>query len=131
MIRVNAEARLLLAVPVVFIVLASFIYQRLRPENAAARIGGEVPSLVPMDHRAEKGGNSGSAVAAVAAPASLTPADYAAAYTPRIAGLPHTAPVYDEVTKPVVAPYPVACIASAASAFVQAGGANSGFSARS
>ncbi|MCK2088651.1 zonular occludens toxin domain-containing protein [Thauera aromatica] len=31
---------------------------------------------------------------------------------PRILGLPHTAQVYDEVTKVVTAPYPAACIAS-------------------
>lgn len=29
---------------------------------------------------------------------------------PRIPGLPHTAPKYDEVTRPVRAPYPAACI---------------------
>jgi len=32
---------------------------------------------------------------------------------PRLAGLAHTAPVYDEVTKPVDAPYPTGCIATA------------------
>ncbi|MCK2088649.1 zonular occludens toxin domain-containing protein [Thauera aromatica] len=32
---------------------------------------------------------------------------------PRIVGLPHTAPVYDQVTQVVTAPYPAACIASA------------------
>lgn len=32
---------------------------------------------------------------------------------PRIVGLPHTAPVYDQVTQVVAAPYPAACIASA------------------
>lgn len=31
---------------------------------------------------------------------------------PRVATLAHTAPVYDEVTKPVRAPYPAACVAS-------------------
>lgn len=32
---------------------------------------------------------------------------------PRLIGLPHTAPVYDEITKPVRAPYPVGCVANA------------------
>ncbi|WP_394341056.1 zonular occludens toxin domain-containing protein [Kinneretia aquatilis] len=41
-----------------------------------------------------------------------TPVEYAQAYQPRIEGLPHTAPAYDEVTKPTQAPYPAACIAS-------------------
>lgn len=31
-------------------------------------------------------------------------------YKPRVEGLSHTAPVYDEVTKPVRAPYPAACV---------------------
>lgn len=52
------------------------------------------------------GGSGGAA-------APLTPAQYVAAYTPRIPDLPHTAPVYDTVTQPVQAPYPAACVASA------------------
>lgn len=32
---------------------------------------------------------------------------------PRIAGLPHTAPIYDKVTQPDASPYPAACVASA------------------
>lgn len=41
---------------------------------------------------------------------SATPADYFGDYQPRIAGLPHTAPRFDEITKPVHAPYPAACV---------------------
>lgn len=48
-----------------------------------------------------------------AARPQMTPAEYAAAYTPRIEGLPHTAPVYDGVTQPQQAPYPAACLSSA------------------
>ena len=36
--------------------------------------------------------------------------DYILMHTPRIEGLPHTAPVYDDLMKPVVAPKPAACI---------------------
>jgi zona occludens toxin len=35
---------------------------------------------------------------------------YAARETPRVAGLPHTAPKYDELTKPVRVPVPAMCI---------------------
>jgi zona occludens toxin len=42
----------------------------------------------------------------------LTPAQYVAQYQARLPDLPHTAPVYDDVTKPVKAPYPAACVAS-------------------
>lgn len=51
------------------------------------------------------------AVAASAPVASkLTTAEYLEQRTPRIPDFPHTAPAYDEVTKPTVAPYPAACL---------------------
>lgn len=39
-----------------------------------------------------------------------TTSEFIAAYAPRIEGLPHTAPRYDDVTKPTIAPVPAACI---------------------
>ena len=39
-----------------------------------------------------------------------TPEQFLASYQPRIVGLPHTAPRYDEATKPTTAPYPAACV---------------------
>lgn len=36
--------------------------------------------------------------------------DYYAARAERLHGLPHTAPIYDEITKPVEAPLPAACV---------------------
>lgn len=41
------------------------------------------------------------------------PSEFFASAAPRIAGFPHTAPKYDEVTKPVVAPYPAGCYSTA------------------
>lgn len=38
---------------------------------------------------------------------------YVAMNTPRLEGLPHTAPKYDEMTRPTSVPVPVACVASA------------------
>lgn len=40
----------------------------------------------------------------------MTRAEYVQAYTPRIAGLDYTAPVYDELTKPKRVPVPAACV---------------------
>ena len=40
----------------------------------------------------------------------LSTAEVLASYAPRIEGLPYTAPRYDEVTKPVTAPFPAACM---------------------
>jgi len=44
--------------------------------------------------------------------AAITSEEYARARTPRFDGLPHTAPAYDELTRPVRAPYPAACVSS-------------------
>ncbi|KAF7600090.1 MAG: Zonular occludens toxin [Candidatus Dactylopiibacterium carminicum] len=40
----------------------------------------------------------------------LTTFAYLEAHQARIPGLPNTAPIYDDVTKPTVAPYPAACV---------------------
>lgn len=39
-----------------------------------------------------------------------TTEQFLASYAPRIEGLPHTAPRYDEATKPTTAPFPAACV---------------------
>lgn len=44
------------------------------------------------------------------APHGLSTSDYLAQQAPRVQGMPWTAPVYDGVTKPQQAPYPVACV---------------------
>lgn len=73
----------------------------------------------------DKAKASGSSVAAAAsgalpgipgaagAPADnhpLTAAEYVKVRQPRIEGIEHTAPVYDDLTKPTRAPYPAACL---------------------
>lgn len=40
----------------------------------------------------------------------LTREEWAASYVPRVAGLPHTAPRYDEITEPTRAPVPAGCV---------------------
>lgn len=42
----------------------------------------------------------------------LTPKEYRETYQPRMSSMPHTAPRYDQVTMPVRAPVPAACIQS-------------------
>ncbi|WP_343590353.1 zonular occludens toxin domain-containing protein [Paracidovorax wautersii] len=51
-------------------------------------------------------GQSGSS----AGPRPMSTAEYLDARKPRIPDFPHTAPAYDSITAPVVAPYPAACI---------------------
>lgn len=41
---------------------------------------------------------------------AMTAAEYVRSYQPRLEGLAHTAPAYDELTKPKVAPLPAACV---------------------
>ena len=59
----------------------------------------ETPSYVPPPREADK-------------KKPMTTEEYITAYQPRLEGLPHTAPIYDEVTKPEEAPMPVACLES-------------------
>lgn len=42
----------------------------------------------------------------------VTPQDFFAANTPRVSGLPHTAPAFDTLTTPTRVPVPAGCIAS-------------------
>lgn len=102
--RIPARVYILGLVPFVFAGLAWLAYSRLNPDAQAARIPGNAQATQ------EEGAPPASATPPAKA---ATPADYFASFTPRIPGLPHTAPRYDEITKAVSAPRPVACIASA------------------
>lgn len=42
--------------------------------------------------------------------APMTAAEYVSSFTPRVEGLPFSAPRYDEITKPTEAPIPAACV---------------------
>lgn len=104
--RIPMRVYLLFALPVLLGALIWFIYQRMKPENVQARMNEQVAQSVP-------GGLSrGSGSPASSRAAVLSPVEYAQSFQPRVEGLPHTAPVYDEVTKPAVAPYPAACLAT-------------------
>lgn len=50
------------------------------------------------------------AAAAPAGASKITPEQYLQDRTPRLPQFPHTAPAYDEVTRPKQAPYPAACV---------------------
>lgn len=90
-----------------FLVFAGIAYYRLKPENAARLISGN-SDQVETKQGTSLPGQSG--VPPGRRDQALSPLEYAAAYQPRVSGLAHTAPVYDEVTKPVQAPYPAACV---------------------
>ncbi len=108
--RIPAKVYVLCAIPFVFAALAYAAYSRLNPDAMVERAGGK-----PATEQAAPGQPVQHSPTQNPGPEELTPAQYYAQYTPRIEGLPHTAPAYDEVTKPTEAPYPAACVASAKS----------------
>lgn len=105
----------LVALPIMVIVAGAAIWgtwQMLGKsvDTAKAAAGGDaVSSILP-----------GAGSANVATPPSarnqgpvrMTREEWIAQHRPRLADFPNTAPKYDEVTKPVIAPYPAACIAA-------------------
>lgn len=88
---------------VLFLILVVVGYRALkaRTEPAAAAAPGQTSS------GRISGGVSGKGPAPV-----KSAAEYVAAHIPRIPDLPHTAPIYDAVTQPQEAPYPVGCVES-------------------
>lgn len=106
--RIPARVYMLGLAVVAFGAFGYLAYKRLQPEAvsgaAAAKTSGQV---VPGQNYAP--GRTGDDRRR-----PLTPAEYAEAYAARVPGLPQTAPIYDEVTKPSLAPYPAACLASKA-----------------
>lgn len=99
-----------LMIPVLIAVFAaaSFVaYTRLNPDAARAQV--EKSTGTGTGSTSVGGGQPGHATDGRSGP--MTTAEYAQAYQARVQGLPHTAPIYDDVTKPVAAPYPAACVA--------------------
>lgn len=102
--RIPARLLLLLAVPVVLVAIAVVLFMRFSGSKAtapaAATAAASSPTLAPSPalRRLET----------IEAKASVP--EYLAAHQPRVEGLAYTAPLYDEITKPVQAPYPAACV---------------------
>ena len=103
--RVPARVWLLLALP--FLIAGAVYYlwfYRLDPNRVK-------PDAVPVSAAS---GTIPLALGSANAGASreLTPKQYLASYEPRISGLDYSAPAFDHVTKPAVAPYPAACVST-------------------
>lgn len=88
----------------IMLVLGYVVYQRVtrvfNPEP-------ETPQLLSPGQASASSSSSGSARPVVGV------REYVQLHTPRLAGLEHTAPVYDEITKPTDAPWPAACMKTA------------------
>lgn len=109
--RVPAKVWILAAMPLVFIACAYWAYTRLNPEAAANRVKSD-PNVIRNEFTPSMGNNNFTGRSVSTENPTMTPQQYMAAYTPRINELSYTAPVYDELTKPTIAPYPAACISS-------------------
>lgn len=108
--RVPARIWLLLALPFIIAALGWWSWSRFLDPHRE-RAGSDAPGSAAGAASAPAGGSrppGGSNARPV-----LTRAEYVDQFEPRVTGLAYTAPVYDEVTKPVEAPYPAACIADA------------------
>jgi len=69
-------------------------------------------TAAPSVHRVASGADAGvfPSVGADKPKHVMTTAEYVAQSKPRVDGLPFTAPRYDDLTKPVEAPFPAACV---------------------
>lgn len=113
--RIPARLWFFVVAPVLLAVLGYYLVKLMMPyaagEGAKQRIQGKgaVVSAPAGGAAAVSGSSSGGRDNKV-----MTAPEYIAAFSPRIQGLPHSAPIFDKVMEPVVAPTPVACVASAA-----------------
>lgn len=89
------------AVPALFYFGIRTVFTGVSKKSLPAEQGSPVPGVPGGAMGHASGGN-------VQLP--KTAAEYVADYRPRISGLPHTAPRYDEATKPTRVPVPAACI---------------------
>lgn len=118
--RIPVRAFLMVLAPLVALGAAAWFYlrtdARLSGELEASSIGrvdGGATASSDGSPMRSRGGPVGTGGAG-ALEAAMTPQEFARFYQPRVPGLAHTAPAFDQVTAPVVAPYPAACVASAA-----------------
>jgi len=112
---IPARVWLLGALPIVIAGLGYGVYGWLQGRiDAGATVVKEKASK-PIEHASGSQGRSGSASPGAVQARSLAVADSdaLASFAPRVPGLPHTAPRYDDVTKAVHAPYPAMCVSSA------------------
>lgn len=106
--RIPMQYFLMFLVPLIVIAVAWFFIQRHYQNGKMV-----VPGAEELSQKTEP--SKSDPKIAHNAPASdkkkpMTQAEYLEAYAPRINGLAYTAPIYDEVTKPIRAPLPVGAV---------------------
>lgn len=105
--KIPAKVWIGLALPLFLAAAVWFVYDwaqsRMKPAEVEASQK-SVPGQKPAPGQGGSGGGGGGRKD------KMTVAEWVQDQTPRMPGLPHTAPVYDEVTRPAEAPYPAACV---------------------
>ncbi len=114
--RIPMRLWIMVAAPLVAAACAWYVWDRWHSRIDGAPVGGEAAARgVAL---ASPGARP---VAGRDGPRSAL--EYANDFVPRVSGLAYTAPAYDDVTKPLDAPYPAACVAmgSRCSCYTQQG----------
>lgn len=89
---------------------ATYWFMTRNFERSKERMAGNVASQRGASDGSSRGGSVGGSGGDSKPP--MTAAEYVAAYRPRVPALMHTAPAYDELTKPKRVPVPAACVES-------------------
>lgn len=110
--QIPMRAKLLLLVPFV-VLLAFYSVYRLMLKDKLDAAKPQQAGQVVQGGVAGQASPAGGAMRQVAFDPLTDAKNFVAMNTPRVEGLPHTSPKYDELTKPETAPVPVACIATA------------------
>ncbi len=106
--KIPAKFYLLFVLPVVVVLMIGVgAWQLWRLSHSGSKPA--VAATAQPGQAAALPGMVGAGVRAAADPV-LTPAQYMASYTPRVAGLGYTSPAYDHLTKPTRVPVPAACV---------------------
>lgn len=100
--RIPKQVFVILAALVLVPLLGWFAWGQISAKASAAKQ--EAAPTAQVSNMPQGGGSSSGE--------PMTAQEYAASFSPRFPGFPHTASRYDEVTRPTVAPYPAACVAS-------------------
>lgn len=104
--RIPMRVYMLVIIPFLFAALAYSAWRRINTPTTEAAAAAETVSKSASSPNQPFSGSTRNGQT------PMTPVEYAQAYTPRIEGLAHTAPAFDNVTQPTQAPYPAACMAS-------------------
>lgn len=106
--KIPFKVWLLVSMPVLLLALSFWLWRFLAHKSEANHAAQTTATAAAVPAAAQPAGPAGGHGGE-----HLTVRDYLASYAARVPGLAFTAPAYDEVTKPVRAPYPAACVASA------------------